>query len=56
MGKRHGMTLEENVQEEYINTVRNALAKAFDEIGLQQGFRRDRLLHEMTEEVCLSTM
>jgi hypothetical protein len=48
------MNVEEFATEELINRVREELFKALTNIGVKEGFRKDRLMTELTRMVCLS--
>lgn len=50
------MNVEEFASEELINKVRTVLAKALTDMGLPEGYRQDRLLSELTREICLAFM
>jgi hypothetical protein len=50
------MKVEEFASREFIERVRFNLNEALINIGIKEGFVKDRLLTEFTREVCVSSM
>ena len=55
-GKETKVRLEEFCSEAYINRVREAVDNMFTALSLSPDYRRDRLLVDITREICLSRM
>ncbi len=50
------MNVEEFAEEALVKKVREHLKSCLDNIGIEDGYRKDRLLTNLTREICLAFM